>query len=84
MTWDQRQRIRALSVTQQQTNTVPSTGLSLRNRFKDANRAAKEFAISKQPVAIEQELQEQDQRYGQYAPLAAARIRFLLRAEGHW
>ena len=84
VTWDQRQRIRALSVTQQQINTMPSTGLSLRNRFKDANRAAKEFALSKQPVAIEQELQQQDQRYGQYAPLAAARIRFLLETQDHF
>ena len=84
VTWDQRQRIRALSVTQQQIKTMPSTGLSLRNRFKDANRAAKEFALSKQPVAIEQELQEQDQRYGQYAPMAAARIRFLLETQDHF
>ena len=72
VTWDQRQRIRALSVTQQQINTMPSTGLSLRNRFKDANRAAKEFALSKQPVAIEQELQEQDQRYGQICTLGSS------------
>ena len=84
VTWDQRQRIRALSVTQQQIKSMPSTGLSLRNRFKDANRAAKEFALSKKPVAIEQELQEQDQRYGQYAPLAAARIRFLLETQDHF
>ena len=84
VTWDQRQRIRALSVTQQQIKTMPSTGLSLRNRFKDANRAAKEFALLKKPVAIEQELQEQDQRYGQYAPMAAARIRFLLETQDHF
>ena len=43
VTWDQRQRVRALSVTQQQIKSMPTTGLSLRNRYKDANRAATEF-----------------------------------------
>ena len=84
MTWDQRQRIRALSVTQQQIKSMPVTGLSLRNRYKDANRAATEFALSKQPHEVEQELQEQDQRYKQFAPMAAERIRFLLETRDHF
>ena len=81
VTWDQRRRIRALSVTQQQVKSVPTTGLSLRNRYKDANRAAMEFALSKQPHEVEQELQEQDQRYKHFAPMAAERIRFLLETQ---
>lgn len=46
VSWDQRQRIR---VNQQQIRSVPNTGLSLRNRYKDANRASMEVALSLQP-----------------------------------
>ena len=84
VTWDQRQRIRALSVTQKQISTMPATGLSLRNRYKDANRAAMEFALSKQPHDLEQEYQEQDQRYKKYAPMAAERIRYLLETQDYF
>ena len=84
VTWGQRQRIRALSVTQKQISTMPATGLSLRNRYKDANRAAMEFALSKQPRDLEQEYQEQDQRYKKYAPMAAERIRYLLETQDHF
>ena len=54
VSWDQRQRVRALSVTTKQVKSMPSTGLSLKSRYKDANKAAMEMAISKRPTEQEQ------------------------------
>lgn len=46
VTWDQRQRVRALSATKQQVKSMPTTGLSLKSRYQDANNSAMEVAIS--------------------------------------
>ena len=84
VTWDQRQRVRALCVTKAQLLVMPNTGLSLRTRYKDANKAAQEVAISRRPLTQERELREQDRKYNRIAPLAAQRIKYLLDTADHF
>ena len=81
--WDQRQRVRALSITKEQLQVMPTTGLSLRTRY-NANKAAQEMAISRRPVEQERELREQDRKYNRVAPLAAQRIKYLLDTPDHY
>ena len=81
---DQRQRVKALSITTQQAKTMPLTGLSLRSRYKDANKAAMEVAISKRPLEQEQELREQDRKYNRVAPVAAQRVKYLIDSPDHF
>ena len=83
-TWDQRQRVRALSITKAQLQVMPTTSLSLRTRYKDANKAAQEVAISRRPLDQERELREQDRKYNRIAPMAAQRIKYLLDTPDHY
>ena len=84
VTWDQRQRVKALSITKAQLRVMPTTGLSLRTRYKDANKAAMEVAISRRPLDQERELREQDRKYNRVAPLAVQRIKYLLDTPDHF
>ena len=79
VTWDQRQRVKALSITKAQLKVMPTTaGLTLRARYKDANKAAMEVAISRRPLEQEKELREQNRKYNRVAPFAVQRIKYLL------
>ena len=84
VTWDQRQRVRALSINKTQLKGMPNTGISMRTRYKDANKAAVEVATSRRPTSQEQELREQDRKYNRIAPLAAQRIKYLLDTPDHF
>ena len=63
---------------------MPHTGLSLRSRYKDSNKAAMEVAISKRPLDQEKELREQDRKYNRVAPIAVQRIKYLLDSPEHF
>ena len=84
ITWDQKQRIRVLCINAKQLKEMPSNEWSLRNRMADAAKAAKEVALSMQPLEQEKELLEQDQRYKRIAPLAIQRIKHLLSDKQHF
>ena len=84
VTWDQRQRVRALSINKTQLKGMLNTRISMRARYKDANKAAMDLAISRRPHSQEQELREQDKKYNRVAPLAAQRIKYLLETPDHF
>ena len=84
VSWDQRQRVRALSINKTQLKGMPNIGISMRARYKDANKAAMEVAISRRPNSQEQELRDQDRKYNRIAPLAAQRIKYLFVTPDHF
>ena len=84
ITWDQKQRIKVLCISPKQLKEMPKNGWSLRNRMADAAKAAKEVALSLQPIEQEQELQAQDKKYQRIAPLVIQRIKHLLADKSHF
>lgn len=84
ITWDQKQRIKALCISPKQLKEMPKNEWSLRNRMADAAKAAKEIALSLQPHEQEHELQEQDKKYQRIAPLAIQRIQHRLTDKNHF
>ena len=84
ITWDQKQRIRVLCINARQLTDMPNNEWSLRNRMMDATKAAREVALSLQPLEKEKELRAQDQRYKRIAPQAIQRIKHLLSDKQHF
>lgn len=84
ITLDQYKRIKVLCITPKQLKDFPKGEWSLRNRLADATKAAKEIALSLQPVTLEQELQQQYETCKRVAPLAIQRIRHLLEDRLHF
>ena len=83
ITHDQRCRIRPLSLTQKQVNDMPCA-YTLKARLQDANKVAREIALSIKPVELEAELKLTDRRYVRIAHLAIKRIRHLLEEKDHF
>lgn len=82
--WDQKQRIRVLCIGAKQLKETPNNEWSLRNRMADAAKAAREVALSLQPLEQEKELKEQDKKYQRIAPQAIERIKHLLSDKQHF
>lgn len=66
---DHRSRIRPLILNQQQVKEMPPGPYTVKARFRDATKAAKELALSTRPVQEEADLQITDQRYNRIASL---------------
>ena len=81
---DQRCRIRPLSLTQQQIKDMPTRPYTLKARLSDANKVAREIALSIKPTELEAELTMTDGRYVRIAHLAIKRIRHLLEDKDHF
>ena len=84
VTHDHRSRIKPLLLNQQQIKEMPPGPYTVKARAKDANKTAKEQALSIRPYKEEEELRLTDQRYNKIAPMAIARIRYLLETKEHY
>ena len=84
VTHDQRSRIRPMILNQQQLKEMPPGPYTVKARMRDANKVAKEIAMSKKPESEEEGLRLTDHRYGRVALLAIQRIRHLLETKDHY
>ena len=84
VTHDQRSRIRPLSLSHKQVNEMPPGPYTLKARFKDASKVAREIALPQRPEQEEADLRVTDQRYNKIAPLAIARIKHLLETKDYF
>ena len=84
VTHDHRSRIRPLHLTQKQIQEMPHGPFTIKARARDANKTAKELALSMKPIREEEELRITDQRYYKIAAKAIERIKFLLESKDHY
>ena len=80
----QRSRIRPLSLTRKQVNDMPPGPFTVQARMRDANKVAKEIALSLRPEELEAEMKVADKRYAKIAHLAIKRIRHLMESPDHF
>ena len=63
---------------------MPPGPYTLKSRFKDTSKVAREIALSQRPEQKEADLRLTDQRYNKIAPLAISRIKYLVATKDHF